>query len=31
LWPYLPQDYLRLLDAPDDHSYIMERDKQAVS
>jgi cation diffusion facilitator CzcD-associated flavoprotein CzcO len=31
LWPYLPQDYLRLLNAPDDHSYIMERDKQAVS
>jgi cation diffusion facilitator CzcD-associated flavoprotein CzcO len=31
LWPYLPQDYLRLLNAPDDQSYIMERDKQAVS
>jgi cation diffusion facilitator CzcD-associated flavoprotein CzcO len=31
LWPYLPQDYLRLLNAPDDHSYVMERDKQAVS
>jgi hypothetical protein len=24
LWPYLPQDYLRLLNAPDDHSYILE-------
>jgi cation diffusion facilitator CzcD-associated flavoprotein CzcO len=24
LWPYHPRDYLRLLKAPDDHSYIME-------
>jgi cation diffusion facilitator CzcD-associated flavoprotein CzcO len=24
LWPYLPQDYLRLLEEPDDHSYILE-------
>ncbi len=28
LWPYHPQDYLRLLKAPDDQSYIMERGKQ---
>ena len=28
LWPYHPQDYLRLLTAPDDHSYIMESGKQ---
>jgi len=24
LWPYRPQDYLRLLKESDDHSYIME-------
>jgi hypothetical protein len=28
LWPYLPREYLRLLEAPDDHGYIMERDEQ---
>lgn len=28
LWPYHPREYLRLLTVPDDHSYIMERDKQ---
>jgi cation diffusion facilitator CzcD-associated flavoprotein CzcO len=28
LWPYLPQDYLRLLNEPDDHRYIMESGKQ---
>jgi cation diffusion facilitator CzcD-associated flavoprotein CzcO len=24
LWPYRPHDYLRLLEEPDDHSYILE-------
>jgi hypothetical protein len=24
LWPYHPQEYLRLLKKPDDHSYVME-------
>jgi cation diffusion facilitator CzcD-associated flavoprotein CzcO len=28
LWPYLPHDYLRLLNEPDDHRYIMESGKQ---
>ncbi len=24
LWPYRPHDYLRLLEEPDDHSYLLE-------
>jgi cation diffusion facilitator CzcD-associated flavoprotein CzcO len=28
LWPYHPQEYLRLLEEPDDDSYIMERGKR---
>jgi cation diffusion facilitator CzcD-associated flavoprotein CzcO len=24
LWPYRPQDYLRVLKEPDDHSYVMQ-------
>jgi cation diffusion facilitator CzcD-associated flavoprotein CzcO len=28
LWSYHPQEYLRLLRAPDDHSYVLESDNQ---